>query len=207
MSDRSDLDLVACVVLREVDAYTEIRRRHLSSVTAVARMLLGSRAGCDDVVAEVFVAFWLTPERFDPERGTLLAFLRLKVRGRSIDLLRADSARTRREVTRPVDAPVPDVDARMIEAEAVDDVRAALNQLPGELREPIELAFFTGMTYGAVALRLRLPEGTVKSRIRRGLRCMEQMEGLQPLRLEPVAEHAASEGALVDGEQPPSLAT
>lgn len=207
MADRTDLDLVACVVRRNVDAYSELRRRHLSSVTAVARMVLGTRAGCEDVVSEVFVAFWLSPERFEPERGTLLAFLRLKVRGRSIDLLRADSARTRREVTRGVDALEPDVDARMIDAEAVDDVRTALDQLPAILRNPIELAFFSGMTYHTVALRLDLPEGTVKSRIRKGLRLMEQMEGLQLLRTDPAGDQAVGGDTFVDGGRPPNLTT
>ncbi len=183
MVDCTDAVLVACVVRDEVDAYTELRRRHLSSVTAVARMLLGSRASSEDVVDDVFVAFWLEPHRFDPTRGTLLAFLRLTVRGRSIDLLRSDSARTRREAIRPTGPAAPGVDAGMLGAEASGNVRAALEALPATEREPIELAFLAGMTYQGVAVRLGLPEGTVKSRIRRGLQRMELMEGLQGLRV------------------------
>ena len=165
-----------------MDAYTELRRRHVASVAAVTRMLLGSRASCEDVVTDVFVAFWFAPDRFDSARGTLLAFLRLQARGRSVDLLRADSARTRREGAHPVEAAAPEIDARMIDAEVIGNVRGALALLPSDERVPIELAFFVGLTYGAVALRLGLPEGTVKSRIRRGLRRMEQMDNLQLLR-------------------------
>ena len=177
--ERTDAVLVACVVRHEVDAYIELRRRHLSSVTAVARMLLGSRATSEDVVEDVFVAFWLEPHRFDPTRGTLLGFLRLTVRGRSIDLLRSEAARTRRQAIRPTGPAAPEVDARMLGAEASGHVRAALEALPATEREPIELAFLVGMTYHGVAARLGLPEGTVKSRIRRGLQRMELMEGLQ----------------------------
>jgi RNA polymerase sigma-70 factor (ECF subfamily) len=193
MVDRTDAALVACVVRREIDAYTELRRRHLSSVTAVARTLLGSRAGSEDVVDDVFVAFWLDPHRFDPTRGTLLAFLRLTVRGRSIDLLRSDTARVRRETIRSTAPAAPEVDTGMLDAEASGTVRAALDALPATEREPIELAFLAGMTYHVVAVRLGLPEGTVKSRIRRGLQRMELMEGLQGLRVgsPPRSDHAA----------------
>ncbi len=183
MADRTDAALVACVVRQEIDAYTELRRRHLPSVTAVARMLLGSRASSEDVVDDVFVAFWLDPHRFDPTRGTLLAFLRLKARGRSIDLLRSDTARARREAVRPTGPAAPEVDTRILDAEASGTVRAALDALPATEREPIELAFLTGMTYHSVAARLGLPEGTVKARIRRGLQRMALMEELQGLRV------------------------
>jgi RNA polymerase sigma-70 factor (ECF subfamily) len=182
MGERSDRALVDSVVRHEIDAYTELRRRHLRSVTAVARMLLGGQASCEDVVAEVFVAFWLSPEQFDPERGSLLAFLRLKCRGRSIDVLRAEASRTRREFGRGIEVGASEIDAGMLTAEAAGSVRAALLLLPADERVPIELAFFIGMAYGTVALHLHLPEGTVKSRIRRGLRRMEATEGLQQLR-------------------------
>lgn len=203
--DRSDAGLVRGVLLREVDAYTELRRRHLHSVTGVARALLGTRAGTEDVVADVFVAFWLDPYRFDPRRGTVLAFLRMNARGRSIDLLRSDTARTRREVTAPVHTMATDLDARIIDAETNGGVRAAMERLPILERRPIELAFFAGLTYGAVAVRLGLPEGTVKSRIRRGLQRMGQMEGLQSLREEPGPVVPGPPPALAIGGGPPSL--
>jgi DNA-directed RNA polymerase specialized sigma24 family protein len=86
-------------------------------------------------------------------------------------------------VTRPVGPAAPDVDARMLDAESSRTVRAALDTLPVTEREPIELAFFGGLTYQVVAARLGRPEGTVKSQIRRGLQRMELMEGLQGLRV------------------------
>ena len=184
MGEWSDGALAKAVVLRRIEAFTELRRRHLASVTAVARMILGNRSGCEDVVAEVFVGFWLAPEKFDAQRGTVLAYLRLMARGRSIDLIRSDTARRRREITKDVGVPDHDADAAMIDAEAAGELRAALALLPSDEKAPIELAFFRGMTYDAVARQLGLPEGTVKSRIRRGLRRLELSENLEVLRAE-----------------------
>lgn len=203
----TDGALAQAVVLSRIDAFTELRRRHLSSVTAVARMILGNRSSCEDVVAEVFVGFWLAPEKFDAQRGTVLAYLRLMARGRSIDLVRSDTARRRRELTEDVGVPDHDADAAMIDAEAAGEVRAALALLPVDERCPIELAFFRGMTYGAVAQRLGLPEGTVKSRIRRGLRRLELSDNLEVLRAELSAHHEDQDDdadTMLVGEDPTS---
>jgi len=188
---KSDSALAAEVVLGRVDAFVELRRRHLSSVTAVARMILGGHAGCEDVAAEVFVAFWIAPESFDAARGTILAFLRLKARGRSIDVVRSESSRNQRQGTRALLPDHPDPAASIIDAEAAGELRSALTLLPTEERVPIELAFFSGLTYGAVAARLGLPEGTVKSRIRRGLR---RLEASRPLAAQRIDRRRSDQG-------------
>jgi RNA polymerase sigma-70 factor (ECF subfamily) len=177
----SDLDLVASLFDGSGDAYAEIYRRHSASVAAAARMILIRDHRCEDVVAEVFVSLWFFPEKFDPARGTLLAFLRLKARGRSIDIVRAETARTRRETSGRPQSPDVDADDALMGAESTLAVREALLQLPAAEREPIVLAFFSGLTYGAVAVRLGLPEGTVKSRIRAGLSRLRQSGSLLSL--------------------------
>jgi RNA polymerase sigma-70 factor (ECF subfamily) len=167
----SDLQLVECVVRHEADAFNEIYRRHVRSVTAISKMVLGNSSACEDVVAEVFLAFWLKPDSFDASRGSLLGFLRMKARGRSIDIIRTDVARRRREVTDCLASPraVSHPDDDILKLGLAEQLHKALSSLIESEREPIELAFFTGMTYRDVANHLDLPEGTVKSRIRSGL--------------------------------------
>jgi len=169
--DWSDLDLVASLVDESGDAYAELYRRHSGSVAAAARMILRSDERYRDVVAEVFVGLWFYPERFDPSRGSLLAFLRLKARGRSIDLVRAEAARRRREdrESRVAIGEDSDSDILIIASEEALAVREALARLPVNEREVISLAFYSGMSYRSVAIELSLPEGTVKSRIRSGV--------------------------------------
>ena len=186
----SDLDLVASLVDECGDGYAELYRRHARSVGAAARMVLANDSRCDDVVAEVFVGLWFHPEKFDPQRGTLLGFLRVKARGRSIDIVRTEVARRRREESERFSRQSgADIDSELLDSERALAIRAALDLLPLEEREPIYLAFFSGLTYRAVAVRLGLPEGTVKSRIRLGLRHMKTANGV---RLHHTVDGAAS---------------
>jgi RNA polymerase sigma-70 factor (ECF subfamily) len=167
----TDTQLVfAAPEVRDV-AFAELFVRHSASVAAVARMVLGAaNSGSDDVVAEVFTALWSAPDKFDPDRGSLLGFLRLRARGRSIDLLRGESSRHRREQhDESARTSSPPIDAQLEAAELGDALRHAVSRLPEGERMAIELAYFDGMTYRAVACQLDLPEGTVKSRIRSGL--------------------------------------
>ena len=172
ISGYSDLQLVEAVALQQEDAMVEIYRRHALSVAATARMVLGDASACHDVLAEVFLALWLKPEQFDPERGSLLGFLRLKARERSIDLVRSEVARRRREETeaRSTVRYTSETDEELLRSEAAERMHKALESLVENEREPIELAFFARMTYRDIAKHLGLPEGTIKSRIREGLR-------------------------------------
>ena len=179
----SDLELVASLADECGGAYAELYRRHSRSVSAIAKMILVNDDRCEDVVAEVFVALWSFPEKFDPQRGTLLSFLRVKTRGRCIDIVRNETARRRREagvLTLPRSS-VDSVDSRVLESEFAVAIRAGVSQLPKCEREAIELAFFSGLTYQAVAVQLGLPEGTVKSRIRAGLKRLQSNDGIQLL--------------------------
>jgi RNA polymerase sigma-70 factor, ECF subfamily len=167
----SDSELVTAIASRHDHAFAELFRRHHASVVRSSRMILGNVTTCEDVAADVLFAFWLNPEKYDPCRGTLLSFLRVRAKGRSVDLIRAETARSRRERRDVVNVHLLDagVDAKILEEESIARLRTALTLLPANELEPIELAFFGGMTYVAVAIHLNLPEGTVKSRIRSGL--------------------------------------
>ena len=168
----SDLHLMEGVVLRREDDLAEIYRRHARSIAASAKMVLGNSSMCQDVVADVFLALWLKPQSFDPARGSLLGFLRLKARGRSIDIVRSEVARRRREENqaRANGRYASETDEDFLTSEASEEMHKALASLIPREREPLELAFFTGMTYVEVAEHLDLPEGTVKGQIRAGLK-------------------------------------
>lgn len=177
--DWTDQQLVFAASESRDAAFAELFRRHSASVAAVARMFLGAaNSGCDDVVAEVFAALWWAPERFDPDRGSLLGFLRVRARGRSIDLLRSESRRHRRERNNESNGTMHSaIDAQLIAAETRQDLLQAVSRLPETERAPIELAYFASMSYRAVACQLDLPEGTVKSRIRSGLQHLRAQVG------------------------------
>jgi RNA polymerase sigma-70 factor, ECF subfamily len=166
-----DATLARAVAARDEPALAELYRRHAAACLGLARRVLADRTLAEEVVQEVFVRTWGDPSRFDPDRGSMRAFLLAQVHGRAVDLLRAESARRAREEREALRNAHVDIDLerevmQLTEAEAV---RQALARLSEGEREAIELAYFGGHTYREVAALLEQPEGTVKSRIRAGL--------------------------------------
>jgi RNA polymerase sigma-70 factor (ECF subfamily) len=166
-----DAALVDAVAARRAEALEEAYRRHSAAVLGVARRVTRVQALAEEVVQEVFLRLWHRPDRFDAGRGTLRAYLLIDTNARAIELLRRDGARRAREDrSQRLDArPVADVERDVWENVLADHLRDALDSIPRVEREAIELAYFAGHSYRAVATILDEPEGTVKSRIRTGL--------------------------------------
>ncbi len=171
-TDASDAALVVSIGRYQQPALAEAYRRHAGAVFGLAKRLLGDRSRAEEVVQEVFVRLWNEPNRYDPERGSLRSFLLAHTHGRSVDLIRSDVARRKREEREALEQAEGGYDlAREVwDMALAGHVREALEKLqPGE-RDAIELAYFGGKTYREVADELGEPEGTVKSRIRAGLK-------------------------------------
>ena len=177
MTDRDDLraasdaNLVVAIGRFRPEALEEVYRRHAGPAFGLAQRILNERSLAEEVVQEVFLRLWNEPERFDPARGALRAFLLAQVHGRSVDLVRAESARRARE-ERDARRSVPvdhDLEREVWELTLHEHVRDALTALSEDERAAIELAYFGGHSYREVAELLDQPEGTVKSRIRTGL--------------------------------------
>ncbi|MGI8984910.1 MAG: sigma-70 family RNA polymerase sigma factor [Acidimicrobiales bacterium] len=161
----------------------EVYARHCSSVFNVALRVTGELPAAEEVTQDVFLDLWRRPERFDPARGALGPWLATVAHHRSVDHVRGASARRRRE-QRDVDAGsghVHSVDEIVAAALGAERVRAALAELDEKERSAIVLAYFGGRTYREVAADLGVAEGTIKSRIRTGLRHLADN-----LRVEPV---------------------
>jgi RNA polymerase sigma-70 factor (ECF subfamily) len=136
----------------------------------LARRICGPTLALD-VTQEVFLRLWMSPHSFDPQRGSLLGYLLVVTRHKSLDAIRSESARRARE-HRAADTPWPIADALMdavIGRDQVARVAAGLDRLPDHQREAIVLAFYEGHSYRDVAVMLGQPEGTIKGRIRSGL--------------------------------------
>jgi len=170
--EQSDATLVLGIARYKQEALAEVYRRHGGAVFALARRVIGDNGTAEEVVQEVLLKLWSQPDRFDSDRGSLRAFLLTQAHSRSVDIIRSEGSRRRREendASRTAKAGY-DLEHEVWDLAMAEQVQGAMGSLPVDERKAIELAYFGGHSYRDVALMLDQPEGTVKSRIRSGLR-------------------------------------
>ncbi|MCY0905365.1 sigma-70 family RNA polymerase sigma factor [Arthrobacter sp. H14-L1] len=151
------------------DAFEEFFAQTNKKVFATIRAVLVSTELSEDTSQEVYMQVWKTADRFDPERGSAMAWLLTIARRRAVDHVRAEQSHRNRQTrfastSHSTDHDVVAETAAMIfEAE---DVNRHLLSLSALQHAAINLAFFDGLTYAEVANILNVPLPTVKSRIR-----------------------------------------
>ena len=176
--NRDDADLATRIAGRDQDALAEVFQAYGGAVKSVAFRVIRDQALAEDVVQDTFVALWRSPEKFDPTRGSLRTFLLTIAHRRAVDIVRSEEARARREA-RPPDPDHFDLEDEVWTRRLSADVRSALVDLSTDERQAISLAYFEGLSYVQVAEHLGAPEGTVKSRIRSGMRKLaDSLEGV-----------------------------
>jgi RNA polymerase sigma-70 factor (ECF subfamily) len=174
MEDRAggtavDAALARRLVAGDETALADAYDQHAPLVYGLALRVIGDARAAEDVTQEVFLGLWEAPERFDADRGTLRGFLGTITHRRSVDLIRREEARRRREDRAPADPTGPSVDDQAVAGVVAERVRRAVDTLPHAQRRAIELAYFDGHSYRQVAALLGIPEGTAKSRLRLAL--------------------------------------
>jgi RNA polymerase sigma-70 factor (ECF subfamily) len=170
-SREPDHRLRARLVAGDEGALAEVYGRYGPLVFAVALRLVRDCATAEDVAQDVFVQVWRRPAAFDPAAGPLPAWLAMLARRRAIDAIRRAARQQRRADAERSAVPAgPDPAEAAVEAALTASVRAAVNALPAPQRTAVLLAYAGGMTAREIAGRLGVPEGTVKSRLRLGLR-------------------------------------
>lgn len=171
-----DARLVVAIARRHTDALAEAYRLYAGAVFGLARRVVGDPRLSEEVVQEVFLGLWNAPEGFDPVRGSLRSFLLAKAHGKSVDIVRAEVSRRDREEreARLRAESGYDLEREVWGLAMSDRVRMSMEELPEGERRAIELAYFGGQTYREAAATLGEPEGTIKSRIRTGLKRMRK---------------------------------
>lgn len=163
--------ILTAVGARDRSALESLYDRTHRWAFGLAWRILGDADLAEDVLVEAYLQIWQRAETFDPQRGSGAAWLATVVRRRALDHRRRVESRRRHELGAAMgEEPTGDDPSKLRQVSDRDDkVRSALDQLPDDQREAIELAFFHGLCHREVAERLQLALGTVKTRIRLGM--------------------------------------
>jgi RNA polymerase sigma-70 factor (ECF subfamily) len=173
MTDLSDQELAVALSAGQVDAVDVLYLRYGALCYSLAVRILGDPGRAEDVVQESFVRVWKRASSFDASRGSLRSWLLTVVRNRAIDYLRGTAARERDELELQVEVPARGAGAdpwrEVSQSLERDAVKSALERLPREQRQTIELGYFGGYSQQEISRMIDVPLGTIKSRTRLAL--------------------------------------
>lgn len=178
VSETSDAELMRRVQDDDAEAFGQLYDRHVARARRVAGAICHRSGGAEEAVQEGFIAIWKSRKSYQPSRGDVGAWLTAIVRNRAIDVTRSLSRheRGRGDAEPPDLEALVDIDADAIAGEDAQRLRALLAGLPDKQREVITLAFYGELSHTEIASYLGLPTGTVKGRMRLGLRQLRDLQ-------------------------------
>ncbi len=172
----SDGELIRRVARRDASAFETLYRRYARPVFGLALRRLGDRMRAEDAVQETFAAVWRSARTYRPDRGAGAPWLYAVARNAIVDRSRNRSEPPTEVPDTPTGEPGPEERAET--SYIAWRVHRALEDLPENERDVIELAYYGGLSQTEVADFLDIPLGTVKTRTRSGLgRLADLLEG------------------------------
>jgi RNA polymerase sigma-70 factor (ECF subfamily) len=188
LQQRDDTPLIEAMMRGETTAMSQLYDRYAPAVLGLALRITREPADAEEVVVDTFAQMWRDAARFAAQRGSVGSWVATIARSRALDLLRARGRRIRLDdsaeslaVVEPaaMGSATPSPMASLLADERSRRVQAAMATLPAAQRTALELGYFEGLSQTEIAERLDEPLGTVKTRMRLGLRRLREL--LAPL--------------------------
>ncbi|GAA4676622.1 sigma-70 family RNA polymerase sigma factor [Streptomyces youssoufiensis] len=165
-------ELLEQVAQGDQEAFAHVYDAVAGPVLGLVRRVLCDPAQSEEVTQEVLVEVWRTAARFQADRGSAMTWVMTLAHRRAVDRVRSAQARVDREerVARLDHTPAFDDVTEQVESRLErEQVRRCLGGLTERQRQAVTLAYYRGLTYREVAELLKLPLGTIKTRMRDGL--------------------------------------
>jgi RNA polymerase sigma-70 factor, ECF subfamily len=182
----ADEELMPLIGEKNPDAFEVFYDRHGGVAYSLAYRIVGERGAAEDVTQEAFISIWRSGARYDAARGSVRTWMLGIVRNRAIDFLRSKAGKAPKldfddDSILEHHPAAEQTESEALERETAQEVRGALDELPGEQAKVIQLAYFGGFSHSEIAGMLGVPLGTVKGRMRLGLEKIrgELAEGLR----------------------------
>jgi RNA polymerase sigma-70 factor (ECF subfamily) len=151
-------------------------------IHGVTLRILENAHDAEEVVLDVYMKAWRNASSYSDQRGSVTAWLVMMARSVAIDRIRSRNAQPRTLDLGGLEAPLQVATTATPEETTAQNqwrrrIQSAMGELPLEQREALMLAFFGGLSHAELADRLQLPLGTIKTRIRLGLRRLRTLLG------------------------------
>src|ERR671911_1302846 len=209
----ADEDLISLVEAADAEAFATLYDRHSRAAFSLAYRMMGERQASEDLTQDAFLKLWRSATSYRPERGSVRTWLLSIVRNSGIDQIRSQASRRRTQ--EKIEALAPRSQPSEAFAETLrnsqrDQVRQALNTLPPEQLKILELAYFSGYTHLQISELVDVPLGTIKGRMRLGLKKMRhcfdhpkltRRQEARPGNKEHVLSHHRREDAWLPGRE------
>lgn len=169
----ADEDLISLVQEGDAEAFAALYDRHSRAAYSLAYRMMGEKQAAEDLAQDAFLKVWRSAAGYRAERGSVRTWVLSIVHNRGIDQLRSLASRRRTQEKVEAEAPRSQPSEAFAESwrnSQREQVRAAMSTLPPEQVKILELAYFSGYTHVEIARLLDLPLGTVKGRMRLGLK-------------------------------------
>ena len=179
-TDLTDVQLWQATQQGQTEALGVLYDRHAGLVYGIALKVLGNSQEAEDLTQDIFIKL-IDGSSYDPQRGSLRTFLAILTRSRALDRVRSrqrESLRRRKNQTLvfqdSIHSSSSSID-EIFQQEQKQEIRSALSQLSEQQQQLLRMSYYDGLTQSAIAERLNLPLGTVKSKVRRGLLKLRQV--------------------------------
>jgi RNA polymerase sigma-70 factor, ECF subfamily len=209
----ADEKLISFVGQGDAEAFTTLYDRHSHAAFSLAYRVMGERQAAEDVAQDAFLKLWCSATSYRPERGSVRTWILSIVHNRGIDQIRSQASRRRTQDKIEASAPrsqPSEAFAETLRNSQRDQVREALDTLPPEQLKILELAYFSGYTHLQISELVDVPLGTIKGRMRLGLKKMRvyfdhpkltRRQEARPGEKEHVLSHHRREDAWLPGSE------
>ena len=170
----TDAALVKRIVARDESALAALYDRYAGMLSSVLNRILRDTQAAEEILQDIFYQLWRTASQFDPSRGSLPGWLLVIARNRAISRLRRHNPSQGEELVDNMVLLPTNIESAVAQQQLLGRVKGALENLPKEQRDAIELAYFQGLTHSEIARRTGDPLGTVKTRLRSAVETLKR---------------------------------